>query len=339
MVTTLLRASTVKASRYVFARGVRSFCALAEGDVDKAGRPLMRHRNGEVFGDATSLPPPLSSGKTDPLWGTPDFDADVMSFPREGPGRNYALNWSLCTDDVSPMSNAYRNLSIRKLQNHGLSVEKNGTVSIESKKNVLPSDLSGDFATVYDSVTDHLSNVTDVFVHDASIGSHRSAELRTRIISDTPAFVAAAQKILCAVPTRAPKEPHPITIYHTSKMTDQSFIAISKAIDHRVHDELVHTCRIVVSGDVSVTALQAQIAVAAETINDAREAYTEKTGRPGPWRDEKFTQLSQEEVDAYSLDTRPEAVPRWRLDQMDCAGMFITLTLMIFILFFSKKNL
>merc|ERR1711938_291011 len=38
----------------------------------------------------------------------PTEDADSVQFPREGPGLDYALNWSLCGDGVVPSKHAYR---------------------------------------------------------------------------------------------------------------------------------------------------------------------------------------------------------------------------------------
>ena len=38
----------------------------------------------------------------------PTEDADSVQFPREGPGLDYALNWSLCGDGVVPSKLAYR---------------------------------------------------------------------------------------------------------------------------------------------------------------------------------------------------------------------------------------
>ena len=44
----------------------------------------------------------------------------VQIFPRERPGLNYDLNWSLADDDVSPHGDAYRNAPLSVLHQYGL---------------------------------------------------------------------------------------------------------------------------------------------------------------------------------------------------------------------------
>jgi len=55
-----------------------------------------------------SLPPSFHSGKQE--------TEDYIIYPREAPGLDYKLNWSLNADDVTPAGNAYRNLDAAQLK-------------------------------------------------------------------------------------------------------------------------------------------------------------------------------------------------------------------------------
>ena len=164
-----------------------SAAAATLATTDKAGRPLSRHRHGDHQIDVPAHPGdgrlPPSLGRTDPLWGTPNFDADVREFPREGQGINYALNWSLATDGVTPAVYAHRNLSLRKLEK--VVGDKIKPPASSATPNPAPFSKQS-----FEAVAEYLSNVNDVFVQDSAVGSHRSAELRTRVISDSASMAA-----------------------------------------------------------------------------------------------------------------------------------------------------
>ena len=55
-----------------------------------------------------SLPPSFHSEKQE--------TEDYIIYPREAPGLDYKLNWSLNADDVTPAGNAYRNLDAAQLK-------------------------------------------------------------------------------------------------------------------------------------------------------------------------------------------------------------------------------
>jgi hypothetical protein len=45
----------------------------------------------------------------------PSLSPPLQVFPRERPGLNYDLNWSLADDDVTPKGDAFRNASAKEL--------------------------------------------------------------------------------------------------------------------------------------------------------------------------------------------------------------------------------
>lgn len=138
---------------------------------------------------------------------TASTHASNALFPNERPGVSYDLNWSLAEDRVSPAFDAFRNASTATLLQYafGQRADAGGVVLDESssatavetfvvagtfgsapKEALLKyKQISADqFNKLMRDITAHLSYVPQVFVHDGSFGSHRSAEVQMRVISD-----------------------------------------------------------------------------------------------------------------------------------------------------------
>lgn len=110
----------------------------------------------------------------------------------------------------------------------------------------------------------HLSNIEDVYVEDAAVGSHGASELRVRAITDSVALTAALRNLLVRVPKMDPHYTHPITVLAATGLPGKdSFICTQPTVEE---DGAVSAIKILVGGNVSFEALQTHIAAAAETL-------------------------------------------------------------------------
>lgn len=63
-------------------------------------------------------------------------------------------------------------------------------------------------------VTNHLSSISNIFVHDGAIGSSSNCDAKVRVISDSPAAVLSLSNVLWKTPTRAVShDSSPLTVY------------------------------------------------------------------------------------------------------------------------------
>eukprot|EP00591_Stephanopyxis_turris_P000669 CAMPEP_0195511038 /NCGR_PEP_ID=MMETSP0794_2-20130614/3498_1 /TAXON_ID=515487 /ORGANISM="Stephanopyxis turris, Strain CCMP 815" /LENGTH=341 /DNA_ID=CAMNT_0040638575 /DNA_START=78 /DNA_END=1103 /DNA_ORIENTATION=- len=129
-------------------------------------------------------------------------------------GEDVALNWSLVDDDITPLNNAYRNLSVR-----GLIQRAKGTHGPNKSLAVAPGDKPGDAAVSAADVAKALSNVEDVFVVDAAVGSFRGSEVLVRAVTDDAGLALSLQHLLVrtgGASTASSGSDHPIKLFHSS---------------------------------------------------------------------------------------------------------------------------
>lgn len=129
----------------------------------------------------------------------------LIKFPREEEGNQYSITRSVNTDGVVPSAKVYRNARNATLQQY-LKTKVQGNVA---KIDAFPSDTSlevreagdsishGEFADVATQVKKALGATgVDLLVEDAAAGSHRSANVGVRVITDCAATALAARALL-----------------------------------------------------------------------------------------------------------------------------------------------
>uniref|UniRef100_K3W8H5 Phosphoenolpyruvate carboxykinase (ATP) n=1 Tax=Globisporangium ultimum (strain ATCC 200006 / CBS 805.95 / DAOM BR144) TaxID=431595 RepID=K3W8H5_GLOUD len=138
-------------------------------------------------------------------------DKFVVEFPQEHEGLNIEFNWSLADDDVTPHGDAYRNLSFLKLQELAKDEKPAGKAFAVQEVDV---DVAfGEYESVYEKVTDHLSVQDNIFTQDGAVGSYKDDRTRVRVISDSPLVALFAQSLLVRVPVKDPHAARPIVVY------------------------------------------------------------------------------------------------------------------------------
>jgi hypothetical protein len=138
-------------------------------------------------------------------------DKFVVEFPQEHEGLNIEFNWSLASDDVTPHGDAYRNLSFPKLQE--LAKDEKPTGKSFAVQEVDVDVAFGEYESVYEKVTEHLSIQDNIFTQDGAVGSYKDDRTRVRVISDSPLVALFAQSLLVRVPTKDPHAARPIVVY------------------------------------------------------------------------------------------------------------------------------
>lgn len=202
-------------------------------------------------------------------------DPDYVVFPREAPGLSYDLNWSLADDNVTPKGSAFRNASVKELLQHctgRLSASK----AIDCG-DAVASDVVGPFATddyaghaslsiddyeaALEDVCDGLSRSSALFVEDAAVGSTREAQVRLRVISDSPEYALVMRNLLVRTPLYHPEAfPRPIVVYVASK-AQAAFTASD-------FDPEGAKATVVASGLVPAAAIRAEISHVAGLLMD-----------------------------------------------------------------------
>lgn len=183
-------------------------------------------------------------------------------------GENVSLNWSLCGDDITPMNNAFRNLPTKALVKFGTgSKGPNGSLVVTPGS--APS--SGDNDA--ESVVDTLSNVDNVFVVDAAVGSHRGSEIMVRAVTDSANVALFLQHLLVATGGSSDEtagEFHPIKVFHQSQGQPSISTTVGEA-----------NATIVATGDISFGAVQEAITQATHVLMEAGEDEVNVLPLPG----------------------------------------------------------
>ncbi|KAG0484932.1 hypothetical protein HPP92_009011 [Vanilla planifolia] len=129
-----------------------------------------------------------------------DEEAEMVTFPREGLGISYELNWKLNAKGVFVKDKAYHNLKVPELQKFGAC--KPETLSglpfyMRNNANGGALDISMlQFSKLLKRVTSHLSSVSSIFVQDGAIGSSPKYDAKVRIISDNPSALLPLSDII-----------------------------------------------------------------------------------------------------------------------------------------------
>ncbi|KAG2708865.1 hypothetical protein I3760_05G212100 [Carya illinoinensis] len=134
-------------------------------------------------------------------------EAETVVFPREGPGFSYGLHWALAAKGVLVKENAFRNLESSELQRKGAKiVDSLAGLPVYVRGSIVggASEISkSQFGKLLKQVSNHISSISDVFVHDGAIGSSPKCDAKVRVISDSPSAVLSLSNVLWKTPTRA----------------------------------------------------------------------------------------------------------------------------------------
>eukprot|EP00252_Welwitschia_mirabilis_P006045 TRINITY_DN1673_c0_g1_i1.p1 TRINITY_DN1673_c0_g1~~TRINITY_DN1673_c0_g1_i1.p1 ORF type:complete len:449 (-),score=94.92 TRINITY_DN1673_c0_g1_i1:76-1422(-) len=171
----------------------------------------LKHRRTSIFNDVYFRRLSVSASLA-------EDQGDSFTFPREGEGISYGLNWGLASRKVFPQNEAYRNLKAEDLQKHGAkSSESISRVPLFSRGNASmgTSDISKpQFSRLLKEVRSHLSSTPKVYVHDGAVGSSSKFDAKVRCICDDASAASAISRVLCRTPTRdVSYDAYPLTVY------------------------------------------------------------------------------------------------------------------------------
>jgi ATP-dependent phosphoenolpyruvate carboxykinase len=83
-----------------------------------------------------------------------------------------------------------------------LNASKALVVNDAKVSSLLRSENNAESEAIFESVSEELSNVVDVFVQDGALGSHGSCETRVRVVTDSPDLALAMKHLLVRVPLK-----------------------------------------------------------------------------------------------------------------------------------------
>ena len=153
----------------------------------------------------------------------PTEDADSVQFPREGPGLDYALNWSLCGDGVVPSKLAYRITKVQTAEQL-LGGPPEAPAGAGSAAAVVDDDDAFDDA--FDEAATALEAADALFVAEGDAPGTRTP---CRVISGDLGLAATAMAhCLERMPLRAPTE-LPVTLYAAPSCADYAGAVVEDA--------------------------------------------------------------------------------------------------------------
>ena len=153
----------------------------------------------------------------------PTEDADSVQFPREGPGLDYALNWSLCGDGVVPSKLAYRITKVQTAEQL-LGGPPEAPAGAGSAAAVVDDDDAFDDA--FDEAATALEAADALFVAEGDAPGTRTP---CRVISGDLGLAATAMAhCLERMPLRAPTE-LPVTLYVAPSCSDYTGAVVEDA--------------------------------------------------------------------------------------------------------------
>lgn len=195
-----------------------------------------------------------------------ESDPDFVTYPREGPGLNYDLNWSLADDDVTPRGLAFRNARDTQLFMHTSGSVDKATKVVDSQVKDVDAPLFctdefegfsvadiDEFEGRFTTLKESLMFQDQLFVEDGAVGSDRASEIRVRVISDNADYALFFRNMLVRVPLKDPQTiPRPLTVYIASNSGDG---------DYSVSDFDPDTGKgvVAVSGSPGFTAVRQQV--------------------------------------------------------------------------------
>ena len=153
----------------------------------------------------------------------PTEDADSVQFPREGPGLDYALNWSLCGDGVVPSKLAYR---ITKVQTAEQLLGGPPEVPAGAGAAAAAVDDDDAFDDAFDEAATALEAADALYVAEGDAPGTRTP---CRVISGDLGLAATAMAhCLERMPLRAPTE-LPVTLYAAPSCADYAGAVVEDA--------------------------------------------------------------------------------------------------------------
>ena len=153
----------------------------------------------------------------------PTEDADSVQFPREGPGLDYALNWSLCGDGVVPSKLAYR---ITKVQTAEQLLGGPPTAPAGAGSAAAAVDDDDAFDDAFDEAATALEAADALYVAEGDAPGTRTP---CRVISGDLGLAATAMAhCLERMPLRAPTE-LPVTLYVAPSCADYAGAVVEDA--------------------------------------------------------------------------------------------------------------
>ena len=153
----------------------------------------------------------------------PTEDADSVQFPREGPGLDYALNWSLCGDGVVPSKLAYR---ITKVQTADQLLGGPPTAPAGAGSAAAVVDDDDAFDDAFDEAATALEAADALYVAEGDAPGTRTP---CRVISGDLGLAATAMAhCLERMPLRAPTE-LPVTLYAAPSCADYAGAVVEDA--------------------------------------------------------------------------------------------------------------
>ncbi|XP_054780824.1 uncharacterized protein LOC129288328 [Prosopis cineraria] len=160
------------------------------------------------------------------------LDSSYGSFEQGKAGFSSGLNSALAMKGVIVMGKALPNLNPSELKQHGAVVAEplsgfplhvRGSVIGEASKI-----SKAQFGKLLKLVTNHLSSVPNIFVHDGAIGSLPNCDAKVRVISDSPSATLSLSNLLCKTNARSiSHDTCPLTVYVATSISSSLMKAIS----------------------------------------------------------------------------------------------------------------
>ena len=193
----------------------------------------------------------------------PTEDADSVQFPREGPGLDYALNWSLCGDGVVPSKLAYRITKVQTAEQL-LGGPPEAPAGAGSAAAVVDDDDAFDDA--FDEAATALEAADALFVAEGDAPGTRTP---CRVISGDLGLAATAMAhCLERMPLRAPTE-LPVTLYAAPSCADYAGAVVE---DARLKIVLCGAQATAASVKASLAAAPAMLEAATAPVEEVDEA-------------------------------------------------------------------
>ena len=193
----------------------------------------------------------------------PTEDADSVQFPREGPGLDYALNWSLCGDGVVPSKLAYR---ITKVQTADQLLGGPPTAPAGAGAAAAVVDDDDAFDDAFDEAATALEAADALYVAEGDAPGTRTP---CRVISGDLGLAATAMAhCLERMPLRAPTE-LPVTLYVAPSCADYAGAVVE---DARLKIVLCGAQATAASVKASLAAAPAMLEAATAPVEDVDEA-------------------------------------------------------------------
>ena len=193
----------------------------------------------------------------------PTEDADSVQFPREGPGLDYALNWSLCGDGVVPSKLAYRITKVQTAEQL-LGGPPEAPAAAGSAAAVVDDDDAFDDA--FDEAATALEAADALYVAEGDAPGTRTP---CRVISGDLGLAATAMAhCLERMPLRAPTE-LPVTLYVAPSCSDYAGAVVE---DARLKIVLCGAQATAASVKASLAAAPAMLEAATAPVEEVDEA-------------------------------------------------------------------